>query len=114
MVFSLKLSQIFGQGEDRKGVPNVVVLYSGGESHDQPKAVRVARQMKAKGVALLCVAINKAQRVGRLMKQLQEISSKAEYTFKSNFNALNTIKDSLVKEMCEEIGKYAHFCPEGL
>lgn len=37
------------------------------------------------------------------MTQLQQISSKNEYSFKSNVNALDTIEDLLVKDMCEAI-----------
>ena len=102
----IKIAQIFGQGEDRKDVPNVVVLFSDGQSHDHTRAVRVAREMKDAGVAILCVAIGRGQNADQLMKQLKEISSKDEYTFKSNVNALKTIEDSLVKDMCEAISKY--------
>ena len=105
-MFSLKLSQIFGQDEDRKYVPNVVVLFSDGASSDQDTAQRVAKEMKANGVAILCVAIGNNEEVDNLFKQLQEISSKPEYTFKSNIDALDAIKDSLVKEICEAIGKH--------
>ena len=91
----------------------MLVLFSDGEAHDQSKAVRVAREMKAKGVAILSVAIGKGQTVNKLMEQLQQISSKKEYTFKSNFNALATIEGSLVKDMCKAVGKYTEFWPGG-
>ena len=107
-----EISQIFGQHEDRKDVPNVLVLFSDGEAQDQSKAVRVAREMKANGVAILCVAIGKGQNVYKLMEQLKQISSKKEYTFKSNINALDTIEDSLVKDMCEAISKYTELYPK--
>ena len=83
----------------------MVVLFTDGESSDHGKAVRVAREMKDKGVAILCVAIGKGQ-LDSLRKQLQQISSKDEYIFKSNIDALDAIKDSLVKETCEAIGKH--------
>jgi predicted RNase H-like nuclease len=82
-----------------------VVLVSDGKSHDHRKAVRVARKMKQKGVTILCVGIGRWRKVDRLIKQLQEISSKPEYTFKTTMNALNTIENSLVKDMCEPISK---------
>ena len=88
----------------------MLVLFSDGQSHDQSRAVRVAREMNAKGVAILCVAIGKGQVVNALMEKLQEISSKKEYTFKSSINALDTIEDSLVKDMCEAISKYTALC----
>ena len=87
-------------------MPNVVVLFSDGESQDHSKAVRVAREMKDKGVEILCVGIGKGLNVARLMRQLREISSKPKYTFKIAMNALNTIENSLVKDMCEAISKY--------
>jgi hypothetical protein len=83
-----------------------VVLVSDGKSHDHRKAVRVARKMKRKGVTILCVGIGRGRKVDRLIKQLQEISSKPEYTFKTTMNALDTIENSLVKDMCEPISKY--------
>ena len=94
----------------------MLVLFSDGKAHDQSKAVRVAREMKAKGVTILSVAIGKGQTVNKLMEQLQQISSKKEYTFKSNVNALATIEDSLVKDMCKAVGNQgrqpaiSHFC----
>ena len=84
----------------------MVVLFTDGESNDFSKAVRVAREMRDKGVAILCVAIGRGQLVDRLVKQLQQISSKDEYIFKSNIDALDAIKDSLVKETCEATGKH--------
>ena len=85
-----------------------MVLFSDGESHDHSKAVRVAQEMRDNGVEILCVGIGNAngQSFTRLMKQLKEISSKPEYTFKTTMNALNTIENSLVKDMCEAISKY--------
>ena len=83
-----------------------MVLVSDGKSHDHRKAVRVARKMKQKGVKILCVGIGRGRKVDRLIKQLQEISSKPEYTFKTTMNALDTIENSLVKDMCEPISKY--------
>ncbi len=82
-----------------------MVLFSDGQSHDQSKAVRVAREMKEKGVEILCVGIGNGITVERLIEKLKEISSKPEYTFKSTVNALNTIEDTLVKDMCEAISK---------
>ena len=87
-------------------MPNVVVLFSDGESHDHSKAVRVAQEMKDNGVEVLCVGIGNGLAVDRLMRQLREISSKPEYTFKITMNALNTIENSLVKDMCKAISKY--------
>ena len=81
-------------------------MFSDGQSHDQTRAVRVAQEMKEKGVVILSVAIGNGLSVERLMKKLKEISSKPEYTFKSTINALNTIEDTLVKDMCEAISEY--------
>lgn len=83
----------------------MIVLFSDGQSHDHSYAVRVAREMKDNGVAILCVAIGKGQKLYTLFKKLKEISSKPEYTFKININAMNTIADSLVKEMCDAVSK---------
>jgi ribose 5-phosphate isomerase len=83
----------------------VVVLFSDGESHDHSKAVRIAQEMKDDGVEILCVGIGNGNTIERLIKQLKEISSKPEYTFKITVNALNTIEESLVKDMCEAISK---------
>jgi ribose 5-phosphate isomerase len=83
----------------------VVVLFSDGESHDHSKAVRIAQEMKDNGVEILCVGIGNGNTIERLIKQLKEISSKPEYTFKITVNALNTIEESLVKDMCEAISK---------
>ncbi|XP_028392610.1 von Willebrand factor A domain-containing protein 2-like [Dendronephthya gigantea] len=99
--------KIFGQSQDRGDVPNVLVVFSDGQSHDHSKAVNMARKMKEKGVAILCVAIGNGITVNRLTRMLQQISSKPEYTFKSSVNALNTIEDSLVKNMCETISACA-------
>ena len=83
----------------------MVVLFSDGESHDHSKAVRIAQEMKDNGVEILCVGIGNGNTIERLIKQLKEISSKPEYTFKITVNALNTIEESLVKDMCEAISK---------
>ena len=83
----------------------MVVLFSDGESHDHSKAVRIAQEMKDDGVEILCVGIGNGNTIERLIKQLKEISSKPEYTFKITVNALNTIEESLVKDMCEAISK---------
>ena len=83
----------------------MLVLFSDGLPNDQSKAVRVAREMKAKGVAIFCVAIGEGQAVNELMEKLQEISSKKEYTFKSSLSTLDSIEDPLVKDMCERISK---------
>jgi ribose 5-phosphate isomerase len=61
--------------------------------------------MKDNGVEILCVGIGNGNTIERLIKQLKEISSKPEYTFKITVNALNTIEESLVKDMCEAISK---------
>ncbi|CAB3983251.1 neural cell adhesion molecule 1-like [Paramuricea clavata] len=98
---------IFGTQDDRKDVPNVVVLFSDGESHDHSKAVRVAQEMRDNGVEILCVGIGNGQTQNRLMKQLKELSSKPGYTFNITMNALNTIENSLVKDMCEAISACA-------
>ena len=106
-VFSLnEISQIFGQDGDRKNVSNVLVLFSDGQSHDQSAAESVARKMKAKDVAIFCVAIDKGKTVDQLVGKLQQISSKKEYTFKSHVDALKTIEDSLVQDMCDAISEY--------
>lgn len=105
-IFFSFLSKIFGQSQDRDDVPNVLVLFSDGQSHDHSRAVVEARKMKEKGVSILCVAIGSGLTVNRLTRKLKEISSKPEYTFNSSVNALNTIEDSLVKNMCDTISKY--------
>ena len=90
----------------------MLFLFSDGASHDQNRAERVAQEMKTEGVAILCVGIGKSQYLNVYMEKLRKIASKKEYAFKSNINALATIEDSLVKEMCEAISKYTDFCPE--
>ena len=46
------------------------------------------------------------------MTQLTQISSKNEYSFKSNVNALDTIEDLLVKDMCEAIMVSTYTLPQ--
>lgn len=87
--------------------PNVLVLFTDGESSDHGTAVQAAQQLKARDVAILCVGIGNGATVNRLIHQLKELASKPEYVFKSNMNALNTIENELVKDICKSIRKYA-------
>ena len=61
--------------------------------------------MKAKGAEVLCVGIGKSKANARLIRQLQELASKPEYVFETTFDVLETIENTLVKEVCEAIGK---------
>lgn len=90
----------------------MLLLFSDGASHDQSRAVRIVREMNAKGVTILCVAIGRGQAINNLMKKLQQIASMKDYVFKSNIHALDTIEDSLVKDICERISKCMAFRPE--
>ena len=101
----IKQFQIFGQRADRKDVPDVLLVFSDGQSHDHSKAVRETTQMKKEGVAVLCVAIGGGATNGRLIGQLQQLASKPEHVFKSAMDALDTIEDTLVKDMCDVVGK---------
>ncbi|XP_028392830.1 von Willebrand factor A domain-containing protein 2-like isoform X2 [Dendronephthya gigantea] len=94
---------IFGQAQDRKDAPNVVVIFTDGRSDDHSRAVQFAQELKANHVAILCVGIGQGRTVYRLIKQLNQLASKREYVFKSPINALDTIENALVKEICEAI-----------
>ena len=67
--------------------------------------MRETNQMKKEGVAVLCVAIGKGAVNGKLLQQLKQLASEPEHVFKSAMDALDTIEDTLVKDMCEVIGK---------
>ncbi|XP_028392831.1 von Willebrand factor A domain-containing protein 2-like [Dendronephthya gigantea] len=96
-------NNIFGQAQDRKDAPNVLVLFTDGQSSDHNKAVQAASQLKGSGVAILCVAIGNGATSTSLLRQLGDLASKQEYVFKSNMNALDKIEDELVKDICISI-----------
>ena len=97
--------KIFGRSGDRRNVPNVLVLCSDGASQDHAQAVKAAQAMKNKGVEILCVGIGQGNTVQTLMNQLKQLASKPEYLFQTAMGAMNTIENTLVKDMCEAAGK---------
>ncbi|XP_028392832.1 von Willebrand factor A domain-containing protein 2-like [Dendronephthya gigantea] len=94
---------IFGQAQDRKDAPNVLVIFTDGQSSDHNRAVQAAAQLKGSGVAILCVAIGDGATNPTLLQQLGDLASKPGYVFKSNVAALDTIKNELVREICKSI-----------
>ena len=95
-----------GQTGDRKDVPNVLVLFSDGESQDHARAVATAQAMKNTGVEILCVGIGQGRTNQKLIEQLRQLVSKPQYLFQTAIDAINTIENSLVGEICEAARKW--------
>ena len=91
---------MFGKTGDRPNVPDILVVLSDGQAHDQKLALQQADLMKKSGVTILCIGVGKPRTVQSFLNQLKKLASKPSYVFKCEFNALTTIENVLASKMC--------------
>ena len=91
--------QIFnGEGVDRDRIPNILILFTDGLSHDIELAYLQADELKRKGTRI--IVIGAGDRAIEVFAQIKSMASRKEDAHKSNFDQLSGIVDDLLDVVC--------------
>jgi len=93
------MGPLFEAAAATRRVPEYLVVITDGESTDKVKDP--AAELRAQGVTVFAIGVKESNDT-----QLQEIAGDSKRTFSvSNFDALNTISNGIVTEICAPEGK---------
>ncbi|XP_062579726.1 collagen alpha-6(VI) chain-like isoform X1 [Saccostrea cucullata] len=89
----------------RKGVKNIIVVITDGESFSESETKKSASQARHMGINLFAIGVGTSVNV----KELRLIAGSSEHVYQvSNYEDLKSIKDALINKTCIEIHQSAY------
>lgn len=90
---------------DRPNIPDILILYTDGAASDKNTASQEAEELKKRGVTLICVGFGDPLTVQKFLPDLEKMASptcngSGKLVFSADFDDLDKIVDSIVKEAC--------------
>ena len=97
-----------GTGNDRANAPNVLILFTDGQTLESNKTYQVnqAKNLKDDGVKIITVGMGKKNTINKFRGKLRQMASAAgdsgePLMFEANITNLDSIANNIISETCD-------------